>query len=131
MHARLFASIALACLAIVGVSGVSARPPRLSAFAQSAPPTVGKTDPAKEARLAWFRDALRRWGFEIVRETRCINAITPRLGSMLKHGAYNSETMVRLDSLLTRALSWNQCYHAENLLDRLRPWVVAYVVRKP
>lgn len=94
-------------------------------------PRRGLTPRERGLPLPWFRDALQRSGFEIVRETRCLNAITPRLGRWLKHGAYNSEAMVRFDSLLTLALSWNQRYHAESLFHRLRPWAVAYVLRKP
>ncbi len=93
-------------------------------------PRRGLTRHERGLPLQWFRATLRHCGFRIVRETRCLNAITPRLGRMLKHGAYNSDAMVRFDSLLTRALSWNSRYHAESLLQRLRPWAVAYVLRK-
>lgn len=94
-------------------------------------PRRGLTRHERGLPLTWFRETLRRFGFRIVRETRCINAITPRLGRLLKHGAYNSEAMVRLDALLTLALSWNHRYHAESIVDRLRPWAVAYVLQKP
>lgn len=94
-------------------------------------PRRGLTRHERGLPLPWFREALRRAGFQVVRETRCLNAVTPRLGRWLKHGAFNSEVMVRLDSLLTSALSLNQRYHAESLIDRLRPWAVAYVLRKP
>jgi SAM-dependent methyltransferase len=94
-------------------------------------PRRGLTRHERGLPLPWFRKTLQAAGFKIVRETRCLNAITPRLGRWMKHGSYNSEMMVRFDSLLTVTLSWNQRYHAETFLDRLRPWAVAYVLQKP
>lgn len=93
-------------------------------------PRRGLTPHERGLPLRWFQEALGRVGFRVVRKTRCVNAITPRLGRLMKCAPYNSEAMVHLDALLTTMLSWNRCYHAEGLLDRFRPWAVAFVLQK-
>src|SRR5258707_11738099 len=53
MRSRLLAFVALACLTTGGLAGSRGMP------AQAPPPATPalRSDPAKEARLAWFRDA--------------------------------------------------------------------------
>ena len=94
-------------------------------------PRRGLTRHERGLPLQWFRLAVTGAGFQVARETRCLNAVTPRLGKGLPGGAYNSEFLVTLDSALTRLISWNRTYHARTLLQRVRPWAVAYVLRKP
>lgn len=94
-------------------------------------PRRGLTRNERGLPIGWFRATLEQVGFGVERETRCLNPITPRLGGWLPGGAYNSDFMVRFDEVLTRMLLRNDRYHARGLLDRLRPWAVAYVLRRP
>jgi SAM-dependent methyltransferase len=94
-------------------------------------PRRGLTRNERGLPLEWFRRAVMGAGFQVVRETRCMNAVTPRLGKALRRGAYNSEFLVTLDSVLTRLISWNRTYHAVTILQRVRSWAVAYVLRRP
>ncbi|HSQ59546.1 MAG TPA: methyltransferase domain-containing protein [Acidobacteriota bacterium] len=93
-------------------------------------PRRGLTKNERGIPLDYFRTAIRGANLRVLKETRCMNALTPRLGAFLRRDAYNSRGLVLFDEFVNRLLDWNKTYHARGLIQRVRPWSVAYVLQK-
>lgn len=92
-------------------------------------PRPGLTARERGIPLSILRDMIRSSGFTVVREARCLFPITPRLHYVMKSAVFNSTACVLIDALIC-SLPWPDRYHATNVIQRLRPWGVYYVLRK-
>src|SRR5262249_17277584 len=81
--------------------------------------------------LRIFREIVRRAGFQIIRETRCMFSLTSRLSWFRPQSVWRSNWVVRLDQFLCSLPLWPDVYHARNAIQKLRPTSVAYVLSKP
>ena len=77
-----------------------------------------------------FRDILKLNGLKIIHENKCIFPLIPIISSLLNFNAYNSKTVTFFDRLLSLLFSWNNIYHPTNVLQKLRPGSVFYVIQK-
>jgi 2-polyprenyl-3-methyl-5-hydroxy-6-metoxy-1,4-benzoquinol methylase len=93
-------------------------------------PRPGLTKRERGIPLGILRNTLREAGFTIVRETLCMFSVTQRLGRILRESPFNCRAIVRWDRLASRLFAWNLRYHATNVLQKLRPVAVFYVLRK-
>lgn len=93
-------------------------------------PRRGLTSDERGIPLRLLREMLSDAGLEVVRETRCMFSLTGRLSRVTGRPAYNSRRIVALDRLLCRVFAWNHVYHATNVMAKLRPTSVFYVLRR-
>lgn len=94
-------------------------------------PRRGLTAHERGIPLQMLRDMIENAGLDVVKETRCMFSLTPRLTRVagIAH-PYNSPRVVALDELAARLFSWNQTYHATRLYQRFRPTDVSFVLAK-
>jgi SAM-dependent methyltransferase len=81
-------------------------------------------------------DLLRRVllgsGLVVVHEAPCAFPVTSRLGRLARRRrAFNSQALVALDHLLSKAFAWNSRYHPTRAWHKVRPVSVFFVCRKP
>lgn len=69
-------------------------------------------------------------GFDIVSKKRCMFSLTSKLKFFIKGAPYNSLPLVYLDSFLSQLISFNNKYHANNILEKIRPTSVFYILTK-
>lgn len=94
-------------------------------------PRRGLTKRERGIPLPILRKILATSGFELVNSSLCAFPLTPRVFRVFRPDVYNSAAIVRIDSILSAAFSWNVCYHHRNILERLRPSSAFFVLRKP
>jgi len=94
-------------------------------------PRPGLTPRERGLPLEIFRRIIRMAGFQIVRETRCMFALTSRLHRVLPNSPWNYHSVVAIDRALCRLPIWPDVYHATRWWQKLRPTAVAYVLTKP
>jgi len=80
--------------------------------------------------LPILRDIVRRAGFEVRSERRCIFGPLSRLAFAASVG-YDSRLVVSVDGACCRLFDWNRVYHARRWWEKLRPSSVFLVLRKP
>jgi len=93
-------------------------------------PRKGLTKRERGIPLELFRGIISKAGFTVVSERLCMFPLTGRLGPILGKSAYNSRLALSIDDILCRLFAWNVNYHPRNLIDKLRPTSVFYVLRK-
>jgi SAM-dependent methyltransferase len=94
-------------------------------------PRSGLTKRERGIPLPILRDFVKASGFKVVRERKCMFSLTSRLKRVLKESAFNNETVVAFDALVSALPIWPKVYHARNALEKLRPTAVYYVLEKP
>lgn len=94
-------------------------------------PRRGLTPLERGIPVPLFRRMIGAAGLEVVRETRCMFSLMPRLEPLLRRPIWTLDWVVRLDAWLCRLPVWADVYHATTLRERLRPTSVAYVLTKP
>lgn len=77
-----------------------------------------------------FRDIVRKGGFRIVREAKCMFPIMPRLGRMLGRPVYSSRLLTRVDQVLSSLTQWNELYHRRRLWQKFAPVSVFLVLER-
>lgn len=80
--------------------------------------------------LEIMRRILKSVGFKVDLEKRCMTTLTPRVKRITRLPGYNSRVVVRIDAALTLILLWNRVYHPQNVIEKLRPGAVAYILRR-
>jgi SAM-dependent methyltransferase len=94
-------------------------------------PRTGLTKRERGIPLGLFQTMISNAGFDILRCTRCVHPITPRLGALLGvRKAFNSPALVWVDSCLSSLTFWRARYHAEHFWHRLQPASVYLLLRK-
>lgn len=95
-------------------------------------PRYGLTLHERGIPLPAMRRIVADAGLKIVRERRCAFPLIARLERFGRKGdfLYNSRWMTALDDCISNLPFWSKKYHAANLVERLRPWSVALVLRK-
>jgi len=69
-------------------------------------------------------------GFQIVYERACCFSLTSRLRVLAGGSAYNSRSVMAIDSVLCWVPFWPTAYHPANVLQKLRPTAAAFVLRR-
>lgn len=77
-----------------------------------------------------FRDIVRKSGFHIVREAKCMFPVMPRLGRMLGTPVYSSRLLTRLDQALSSLTQWNELYHRRRLWQKFAPVSIFLVLER-
>ena len=94
-------------------------------------PRRGLTKNERGIPLEVFRSILRDSGLTVLRETRCMFSLTPRLERLIGRPVWTVPWVVKADAWLCRFPWWSGRYHAESVWQKLRPIGVAYVLEKP
>jgi SAM-dependent methyltransferase len=94
-------------------------------------PRRGVTRHERGIPLSFFRTIIREAGFEILRERKCTYSLTSRFRYVMRSPVYNSRWCVAFDAFLCRLPIWSNRYHPRHFWHKLRPWSVAFVLRKP
>jgi len=93
-------------------------------------PRPGLTRRERGLPATLFESALRHAGFEVIRCTRCVHPITPRIGRLLHVNWFNSFALTRLDYALSRIHPFPTVYHPNKWWQRIQPSAVFYVLRR-
>ena len=94
-------------------------------------PRLGLTKNERGLPPDWLREKLEQVGFRICRQRYCMFAPLMMLARKLKLNApFDSRTIVHVDQLLSWATKWNQHYHRDNLLKKIAPTDVFYLLEK-
>lgn len=91
---------------------------------------IGLTKRERGIPLKIFEDIIKSTGFKIISCNRCDFSLTSRLRFFVKGPVYNSMKVVYIDKLLSKIFSFNNTYHAKNILQKFRPASVFYVLYK-
>lgn len=94
-------------------------------------PRTGLTKHERGIPLPVLRDFVRQSGFKVMRERKCMFSLTSRLKHVVSGSVFNNAAVVLLDALLCALPIWPKVYHARNVLQKLRPTAVFYVLQKP
>jgi SAM-dependent methyltransferase len=94
-------------------------------------PRRGLTKRERGISHAIFRKIIADAGFEAVRETQCSFSPASRLSWFISRPVWTYKWIVQLDRLICRVPVWPRHYHATRTWQKIRPVVVAYVLRKP
>ena len=96
-------------------------------------PRRGLTSRERGIPLPIIRQMVQAAGLHVVRERRCAFSLTARLHPLLPKGqfVYNTPWLTTFDDYLCNLPIWSERYHATNLVERLRPWSVFLVLKKP
>lgn len=92
-------------------------------------PRKGLTRRERGIPLHLFRKMVAATGFDVVSEKRCMFPVVGKLNPIIGP-VYNSGLMVTVDDVFCRVFDWNKVYHPRNLLEKLRPTSVFYVLEK-
>jgi SAM-dependent methyltransferase len=82
---------------------------------------------------ALMRRFILESGLRIVRERKCMFSLTSRMGYLLpkRQFVYNTPWITALDDCICSLPIWSRRYHATNVLQKLRPLAVFFVLQKP
>lgn len=80
--------------------------------------------------LGIFREIIRSQGLRVVHEQRCLSSITQMVKSRLNAPITNSRFVLFLDEIICASLRWNTLYHATNIVEKMRPAGVYYVLQR-
>lgn len=94
-------------------------------------PRVGLTKRERGIPLQIMGGFVRRLGFDVLRERKCMFSLTSRLRYIVSGPVYNNRFIVAFDAAVSSFPFWPKAYHAKNALQKLRPTSVYYVLRKP
>lgn len=93
-------------------------------------PRPGLTPRERGIPLALFRESIRRAGFTIVRERKCIFAPLAALIRLSRRQLLNSRLVVWMDEWICRIPVWPSQYHTTKTWKKFRPHAVYYVLRR-
>jgi len=81
---------------------------------------------------AIMRKIIAASGLQIVRERRCMFSLTSRIQHFLprRQFVYNTRWITALDDYVCGFPVWSERYHATNVLEKLRPHAVFFVLQK-
>lgn len=94
-------------------------------------PRSGLTKRERGIPLMALRDFVKRAGFKVVRERKCMFSLSSRLRRVVGGSVFNNAAVVALDECLCALPVWPRVYHARNAAQKLRPTAVYYVLQKP
>lgn len=94
-------------------------------------PRPGLTKRERGIPINIFVDAIRGAGLQLERVSLCSFPPLPRFFRLIGIDVYNSDLGTWLDSIASRAFSWNLRYHAKTVFQRVRPTSAFFVARKP
>jgi SAM-dependent methyltransferase len=94
-------------------------------------PRSGLTKRERGIPLPILRDFILTAGFNRVRERMCMFSLTSRLRHFVSGSVFNNDLIVSLDAIFSALPIWLPTYHARNVLQKLRPTSVYYVLQKP
>lgn len=94
-------------------------------------PRRGLTARERGIPLDYLRTRLVSDGFEIVRQSPCFFSPVRRLLKLVGVRAYSSPLGSQLDAMGSRMFLWNRHYHPANVLEKLAPAAVYFVLRRP
>lgn len=93
-------------------------------------PRTGLTKNERGIPFPVFIDIIKSSGFQVVRESKCIFPIVPRVAKLFNIGAFCSSKLTFVDSWACRLFNWNLRYHARTSFQKLRPTCAFFVLRK-
>lgn len=94
-------------------------------------PRFGLTKRERGIPLSALRTFVKRAGFKVISERKCMFSLTSRLRCVVSGPVFNNMAVVALDELLSSLPIWPKVYHARNAIQKLRPTAVFYVLQKP
>lgn len=94
-------------------------------------PRMGLTKRERGIPIQILRNIIVFAGFVIKRERKCVFPVTRRLQAFMRSPLFNSRFWVTADWLICMLPVWSKAYHPQNLLQRLHPNAVFFVVQKP
>jgi SAM-dependent methyltransferase len=94
-------------------------------------PRRGLTKHERGIPIEIFRSVLRNSGLRVLKETRCMFSLTPRVEPLIGRPVWTVPWIVEADAWLCRLPLWSDRYHAVKVWHRFRPTGVAYVLEKP
>jgi SAM-dependent methyltransferase len=80
--------------------------------------------------LRLMRELIQKTGFSVVSERKFCFAPIMYINRRLKKNVYESRFMLLVDSLFCKLPFWNLKYHAETIVQKIRPSAVFYVLTK-
>ena len=95
-----------------------------------AEPRRGLTKRERGIPIQIFRKFIIEAGFKIEKETMCVFPLIPRIWGFLGKQAYNNDVATRVDEFFSRILKFNLRYHRTNLVYKVGPTNVFYVLSK-
>jgi len=93
-------------------------------------PRRGLTKRERGIPLAIFETIILNAGLWVYRQSLCDFPITPRIFFMFRSGVYNNRVVTKIDALLSQIFARNYNYHARRFLQRLRPRLVFFILKK-
>jgi len=80
--------------------------------------------------LPIFEEIIHKTGFKVVKKTYCVFPVIPMLLNKVGIVAYNNIYFSKLDAITCSVLKKRIRYRTENLIQKIRPTCVFYVLKK-
>jgi SAM-dependent methyltransferase len=93
-------------------------------------PRTGLTKNERGIPLQIFRRFIRDAGLRVISERPCCFSLSARWQYVTRKPVYTMHWVVGLDDMICRLPFWSKVYHPTNLLQRLRPTSVQYVLTR-
>lgn len=93
-------------------------------------PRFGLTKNERGIPLEIFEEIIQLSGFSIKNKALCNFPPIPKLTNQFNIDAYNNKAITFLDFILSQAFSWNIKYHRKNILEKLAPASVYFILEK-
>lgn len=91
---------------------------------------AGLTRHERGIPIKLFRDIVRKAGFRIVRETKCMFPVMLKMGRIMKSPIYSSRVLTRIDQALSFMTQRNEIYHRQRLWQKFAPASVFLVLQR-
>lgn len=93
-------------------------------------PREGLTKNERGIPLAIFEQIVRDAGFKVKSRSLCDFRPIPAVAAKFGVSAFNSASLVAVDSILSKLFGWNCKYHRTRLFEKFAPASVAFVLQK-
>jgi 2-polyprenyl-3-methyl-5-hydroxy-6-metoxy-1,4-benzoquinol methylase len=80
--------------------------------------------------LKIFEEIIMDAGFTIKQKALCIFSVIPKLTNNFNIKIYNNSAIVWLDDVLSKVFYWNTLYHRKNIITKIGPTSVYFVLEK-
>lgn len=94
-------------------------------------PRVGLTKRERGIPLMILREMVKSSGFNVKSERKCVFSLTSRLRYFTNDFVFNNPFIVIFDQYLCALPIWSGKYHPRNILQKLCPTAVYFVLQKP
>jgi SAM-dependent methyltransferase len=94
-------------------------------------PRAGLTKRERGIPIKIFHEIIAKTGFRVRRGRFCVFPVITKLAAAVGIAPFNHRSLTALDSVVSRAFSWNDRYHRTRVTEKFGPQAVYFVLEKP